>query len=301
MYTLEISCSVFDGAVAFLLGVEDPQGNTAYLKIFNHALLLEKEADDCEFIMPVGTVLAIREPTFLTNPTVTDLPFIRVDSPSDVVFVDSDSPILSDVSWGSWGSLPVPPPRAITGGEWKAQGLKDFKASQWFSAAICFTNCIKLGFDVQVCRLNRSEVYLRQGWNNSAFRDAQDAFKSGTLSDDLTRKAVVRMLKALYAMGRYRSVLETANAFPDDKVIVEWVARAGRRIEEQSTGNYDWLRLYKDSKKGPFSPDVADFTGPIEIKAGPNGVRGTFVSRNVKAGELLVSPRAPCFCIHTNS
>ncbi len=139
--------------------------------------------------------------------------------------------------------------------------------------------------------MNRSEVYLRLGWNNSALHDAQDALKSSTLSEDLVRKAVVRKLKALYAMGRYRysAVLETARIFPNDKAIAEWVPRATRRMEEQSTGNYDWLKLFKDSEKGCHSPDVADFTGPIEVKKGQNGLRGTFVTRDVKAGELLVS------------
>ncbi len=64
-------------------------------------------------------------------------------------------------------------------------------------------------------------------------------------------------------------------------------------MEEQSTGNYDWIKLFKDdSRSGQHSPDIADFTGPIEVKAGQNGLRGTFVTRDVKAGDLLVS-RSP--------
>ncbi|KLO07474.1 hypothetical protein SCHPADRAFT_909449 [Schizopora paradoxa] len=284
---------VFDGCIGFLLGVEDSQGDTAYLKLCNHAMLLEADADETQNIMPVGTILVLREPTYYTNANVTDLPFIMVESPSDVIFADFDNPILRDVSWKS---KLIVHPRAMTGEAWKAAGLKDFKASRWFSSAICFTNCIKFGFDVQVSRLNRAEVYLRLGWNNSALHDAQVAFKSGTLTDDLKRKAVVRMLKALYAMNRYREVLETASSLEGDKLSGEWITKANQRIEEQTTGNYDWPKLYTNDKNANFSPDIADFTGPIEVKYDPSGLRGTYVTRDVKAGELLIFHK-PSFCL----
>ncbi len=60
-------------------------------------------------------------------------------------------------------------------------------------------------------------------------------------------------------------------------------------MEEQRTGNYDWIKLFRDSQTDLYSPDIADFTGPIEVRAGLNGLRGTYATRDVKAGELLVS------------
>lgn len=283
--------SVFDGGIAFALAVEDSQGDAAYLRLNNYTLLLEAVEEERDSILPIGTILVIREPTYITIPTVPKFPVINVESPSDIIIIDFDNSILRDVSWKT---KLIVPSRPLTGEAWKAQGLKHFKGSQWLSSAICFTNAIKFGFDVQVSRLNRSEIYLRLGWNNSAFRDAQDTFKSDTLSEDLVRKAVVRMLKALYAMDRYREVLETASAFPDDKAIVEWVTKANQRIEEQGTGNYDWVKLFTSKEsKGSFVADIADFTGPIEIKTGQNDLRGTFATRDVKAGELLVSPSSP--------
>ncbi|KLO07467.1 hypothetical protein SCHPADRAFT_894622 [Schizopora paradoxa] len=289
-----ICLPVFDGGIGFLLGVEDPQGNPIYLKIFNHAMLLEAKEGEINAIMPTGTVLVLREPSYYTNPNPeVPLPYIMVESPSDVIFADFDNPILRGVSWKS---KLIVYPRATTGEAWKAEALKDFKASRWLSSAICFTNSIKYGFDVQVSRLNRAEVYLRLGWNNSALHDAQVSFKSGTLTDDLKRKAVVRMVKALYAMGRYREVLETASSLEGDKLVCEWITRANQRIEEQNTGNYDWLQLFKDGKNVNFSPDIADFTGPIEVKTNSNGLRGTYVTRDVKVGELLMFHK-PAFCV----
>lgn len=217
--------SVFDGGIAILLAIQDPQGGMAYLKLFNYAILLEAaDTNGMEYIMPAGTILVIREPNYVSNTNVPELPFVKVESPSDIIFIDPDDYILRNVSWKTEVN---DPPLTLNGEASKAQGLKYFKESQWLSSAICFTNCIKFGFDVQVSQLNRSEVYLRLGWNNSAFHDAQDAFNSNALSSELVRKAVVRMLKALYAMGRYSAVLATATrALPDDDVTVEWVARA---------------------------------------------------------------------------
>lgn len=283
-----ISLLAFDGGIGILLAVEDPNGDAAYLKIFNHALLFDADDIELDTIFPIGAILALREPTYYTNENVTDLPFIKVESPSDIIHIDSDAPVLNGVSWESELLIRL---RAKSGQGWKEEGLKDFKASRWFSSAVCFTNCIKSGFEVEISRLNRAEVYLRLGWNNSALHDAQTSLDSGTLSDELKRKAIVRKIKALYAMGRYQEVSQMASSSENDKIFAEWVTRANRRIEEQNTGNYDWLKLYMESKKGPYySPDIADFTGPVEVKRNSKGLRGTFVTRDVKAGELLVSP-----------
>ncbi|KLO07469.1 hypothetical protein SCHPADRAFT_932417 [Schizopora paradoxa] len=287
----------FDGGIGLLLGIEDPNGNPAYLKISNHPLLFDADDKDSRTIFPVGIVLALREPTYYTNENVKDLPFIKVESPSDIIAADSDASTLDGVSWKS--KLTVQS-RARTGEAWKAEGLKDFKASRWFSSAVCFTNSIKFGFDIEVSRLNRAEVYLRLGWNNSALHDAQVALESGRLSDELKRKANVRKIKALYAMGRYQEISQMASTLENDKIFAEWVTRANQRIEEQNTGNYDWLKLHMESKKGLYySPDIADFTGPVEVKTNAKGLRGTFVTRDVRAGELLMFHK-PAFSISTS-
>ncbi|KLO07472.1 hypothetical protein SCHPADRAFT_945254 [Schizopora paradoxa] len=297
-----IARPVFDGGIGFLLGVEDPNGNTAYVKVLNYALLFDADLVEINTIIRAGAILALREPSYYTNVTLPDLPFIKVESPSDIVIIESDNPMLNGISWKSELPLLSRISRATNGQAWKAEGLKDFKASRWFSSAVCFTNSIKFGFDVEVSRLNRAEVYLRLGWNNSALHDAQVALDSGSLSDELQRKAIVRKIKALYAMGRYQEVLEIASTLENDKLFAEWVTKANRRVEEQSTGIYDWLKLYKeDDKKESFSPDIADFTGPVEVKKNANGLRGTYVTRDVKTGELLMFHKPTFSSFHSKA
>lgn len=269
-----------------------------YLKLYNYHLLLDATWDELDLIIiPVGTMLAVREPFFVggifSGPS--ELPFIKVDSPSDVVFIDANHPILRDVSWrGNFG------PPSLSGEAWKANGTKQFKKGRWLSSAICFTKCIEVGYDVQVSRLNRSEVYLRLGWDNSAFKDAKMAFDSGALDESMKTKAVVRMVKAQYAMGQYDRILNIVELQPDDKACTEWATKARQRKEEQTSGTFDWVRLFKEAKGPLYCPDIGDFVGPIEVgfREGPQKLRGTFVSRDVKAGELLVSSgfRIPFRC-----
>ena len=259
-----------------------------YLKLHNFVPLLEANRGELDIDLPVGTNLIIAEPSYYTDPNGTGLPYILVESPSDVTYYDPDDPMVTVVTWKREAKKVVRP-LPTTGEGWKAEGLKEFKASRCFVSAHCFWKCIQLEFEVEVSRLNRAEIYHRLGWNNSALHDAQAVLDSGTLSDDLKRKAVNRKLKALYALGRYQEVLQTASVFEGDEVMVEWATRAKQRIEEQGTGNYEWLKLYKSAEKGLFSPDIADYTGPVEVKSEADGYRGTYVTRDVKAGELLVS------------
>lgn len=268
------------------MAVEDSEGRLAYLKLFNYVTLIDATQEERESVLPIGTALLIREPSYASNFSVPKLPFIRVDTPSDLLFLDGDHPILREVTWKSKLTIPVQP---STGEAWRAAALKSFKAKGWFYCAIAFSNCIKLGHDVQTSRLNRSEAYLRLGWNNSAFHDSKDALDSGTLTEDLKKKAVVRMIKAQYARQQYDSILELVKLLPEgDLSALEWATKATRRIEEQTTGNFDWNAIFRGAQSPHYSPDVADFTGPVEVKVGSNGMRGTFVTRDVKAGELLV-------------
>ncbi len=237
-----------------------------YVKLYNHPLLLEVAwSEVVRVIVPIGTILAIREPMYVggafSGPS--EMPFIKVDSPSDVVFVDVGHPILHNISWKRkldvFPHLSRPP---VTGEAWKAFGAKEFKNGQWFSSAFCYTKCIEAGYDVQIAHLNRSEVYLRLGWNNSAFHDAKTAFDSGALNDDLKKKAVIRMVKARYALGQYDAVLEIVRSRQEDEVAAEWATKATKRKEEQSTGKFDWAKLFREAKGAYYSPDIGDYTGP---------------------------------------
>ncbi len=48
------------------------------MKLLNYATLLEASETEYYSIMPMGTILAIREPSYTPNPTVPELPFVKI-------------------------------------------------------------------------------------------------------------------------------------------------------------------------------------------------------------------------------
>ncbi len=267
------------------------KGDVVLVMLANYPGLFNASPEDLDSIFPIGTILAIREPTYVREVmSNSPNPYVRVESPSDIFLMDSSGSFPQIPMWGS--ARPGAPTHLDSGEKWKALGAKEFKNGRWLPAAICYSNCIKYGYDIDVSILNKAEVYLRLGWFHGAFHNAKVAVDSGTLNDDLVKKAVVRMIKAHYGLGRYSAALEAAKTFPKDLNVKELSERAKERLKEQATGEYDWCRLFdelQNNLKG-YRPDVADFIGPVEVKIpkGAKGVRGVFVTRDVKAGELLV-------------
>lgn len=147
------------------------------LCVYNYPMSLYSKLDDMRAIFPVGSVWAVREPTYKfsqTNPT----PIIRVDSPSDVVPVTFDDELLRTVQWKSGSISSVP--RPLTSVEdYRLKGSLEFKAQRWLPAAICYTDGLKLDKESLIMRLNRCEAYIRLGWFTSALYDANRAIEAG--------------------------------------------------------------------------------------------------------------------------
>ena len=67
-----------------------------------------------------------------------------------------------------------------------------------------------------------------------------------------------------------------------------------RRIVEQEEGIYDWEGIWKEARRGVTDSDHADYVGPIEVRVcqDPKCGKGTFVTRDVEPGELLLVEKA---------
>ncbi|KAH8119843.1 hypothetical protein DFH11DRAFT_11798 [Phellopilus nigrolimitatus] len=275
--------------VAVSVAVEDPCGDVTKVAIYNYPCTFDASVEETDRLFPIGSILAIREPTykFAVNG---DHPMVRIDSPSDIIFIDSDSELLRGVHWTTGSIFGDAPKHPLTSEGWRTRGVEDFKAKRWLSAAICFTEGLKLDPSHHVLRLNRAEACLRLGWFNSALGDADEVLKAGVVDENLSRKAVFRAAKASYMIGKYARAMELAALRPNDNECHQWASKAQQRMHESSTGEYDWCLLFRESQRPAARPDVADYTGPVEVKkrSGLKGVRGVFVTRDVKIGELLM-------------
>ncbi|TDL25406.1 hypothetical protein BD410DRAFT_638723 [Rickenella mellea] len=282
--------------VAIGFGIEDTEGNTAQLFVYNFPTLSYATFADMDAIFSIGAVLAIREPTYKLSAFGSD-PMLRVDSPSDIVFVDYDNSILHGQKWGSSATINRQTLAPHTSVEtWRASGVTHFRAKRWLAAAVCFSNGVKLDPSGFILRLNRSEAYLRMAWYKSAFQDAEMVLHAvgSNIEDSYLRKAVFRAAKALYHLGEYNKAIEMANRRPQDEECQTWFTKASDRLHEQLSGEYDWDSIFQQSQASSEQVEMAEFTGPIQVRDvnGVGGGRGMFVTRDVKAGELLMVSKA---------
>ena len=87
--------------------------------------------------------------------------------------------------------------------------------------------------------------------------------------------------------------------FPENKNAKERLLRTFRRLQEQRTGEYAFLKMRNEvkewgEKKGKL--DCAEYVGPVKVgDAGDKG-RGLFATRDVKFGGLLLCSKAFSVC-----
>ncbi|TFY64492.1 hypothetical protein EVJ58_g2593 [Rhodofomes roseus] len=292
------SCKVQLGAlkptksVSIQTIVEDVNGAAQVLSIYNFPTTYEASLAYIDLLFPVGIAMAILEPTFKVA-TQGGNPHIRVDSPTDIVFLDPRSDVLRDVHWKTGSQVSRFNAWPSDSDHWKARGNNYFAAGHWLPAAFAYSRGLQCDPDSLALRSNRSEAYLRLNFYSAASADARYVRCAAGAELLLRQKALFREAKAEYGRGRYqkaKSLLEQLHSSrADDSDIVKWIARCTQRLHESLTGVYDWTLLYKQSQTDPHL-DVAEYTGPIEVRPMSNrgGGRGIAATRVIDVGELLV-------------
>ncbi|KDQ61208.1 hypothetical protein JAAARDRAFT_204949 [Jaapia argillacea MUCL 33604] len=233
-------------------------------------------------------------------------PIIRVDSPSDIVFLDPSSPYLQGVEWRSGFSPPSSPLISRTPEGWKSLGNTYFQSGKWLLAARAYSRGLIMDPTVFLLHLNRAEAYLRLGYYSAAIADAEHVLSVPNVPQASRDKATFRLGKALYFMRDYLGAEERfkvwVSTHPGEADGSGWLARSQSRYRESQTGEYDWVELFRQHKKTDL--DAAEYTGPVEVKAlsSYGGGRGVVATREVKVGELLVvaKPFAAAFPDCTN-
>lgn len=272
--------------------VEDVRGLVNNLTIYNYPTVPDSSTQYVGALFPPGTVLAIREPTF-KMPTQGNTPIVRVDSPSDVIFLSPDSPFLRGVSWKS-GQVPGTLVTPTTASSWKDLGNRHFKNSWWLPAAYAYSRGLELDPTSWASQSNRAEAYLRLKFYHSAAADAESVLSMGEVPELSRGKALFRLAKAKYGQCDYNvaKVLfeEWNRSNPEHSEGNAWLQRCQLRLSEVEDASYDWLNVLKNSSK-ELHVDISDFKGPVEVKSRREvgGGRGIFATRDIKCGELLVS------------
>ncbi|KAG8909175.1 hypothetical protein FRC01_007094 [Tulasnella sp. 417] len=285
--------------VAVQFGAEDSAGDVVMISLYNYPGTIGAKIDALDALFPLGTVLAIKEPTLKTSAAEGSVPHVRVDCPSDVIRLTSEDPLSSRTTWRTGERVPLAPEPPRTEDGWKALGNKYFQSGWFTSAAIAYSTGLRRTPFSQVLRLNRAMTYLKLGHAGAALSDCSHALGQQELPSSLRVKALYRKAQALYGLGRWaeaETAFEaTASEFPSEAASCEpWVERCRKRRQENETGSYNWLEMYAASLSKARRLDVADYKGDIEVVAFPTrgGGRGVIVTEDVTAGQLLLVSKA---------
>lgn len=112
----------------------------------------------------------------------------------------------------------------------------------------------------------------------------------------LDEKARTLQAKCYYSMRdwkRAKSAYDDVIARYSTNVdALEGSLASAARLKEASTGCYDLLDLFKQTREGKYHLDAADYVGPVEIMQLPDSRLGLKTTRAVKAGGLLVANKA---------
>ncbi|KAG8908311.1 hypothetical protein FRC01_007456 [Tulasnella sp. 417] len=285
--------------VAVQFGVEDSAGDVVMISLYNYPGTIGAKIDLLDSLFPLGTVLAIKEPTLKTSAAGGSVPHVRVDCPSDVVRLTSEDPLSSRTAWRTGERVPLAPEPPRTEDGWKALGNKYFQSGWFTSAAVAYSTGLKRTPSSQVLRLNRAMAYLKLGHSGAALSDCNQALGQKELPSSLRMKALHRKAQALYGLGRWEEAEmafeATASEFPSEAVSCnQWIERCRKRRQENETGSYNWLEMYTASLSKARRLDVADYKGDIEVVSLPTrgGGRGVIVTKDVIAGQLLLVSKA---------
>lgn len=144
----------------------------------------------------------------------------------------------------------------------------------------------------QLACLNRSLANLRLQRPVQAMSDATRVAESTSSSE----KRLFREARALYELGRFHGSLETLQKllalYPENSTAASEMERAKARVHEQSTGKYDFRRMYKQARQTPPIIDCGTFSALVEVRDAPGKGRGLFTTEPVSAGQLLLCEKA---------
>lgn len=273
--------------------VEDPSGLTIVIDIINYPHTESAPGEVLDTIFPAGAILAIREPRVGSSGGTWPIPYCKVESPSDIVFLEPSDRIVTTAVW----TFPVPSNSLFrqTMIEWKLLGNSHYSNGQYFAAAVAYTRGLQTDRSAYILLLNRAAAYLRLEFYSAALADATVVLANEELTGDQREKAFYRAAQAEYGLQQYDAALVRFEhcilACLDRREMKHWIERCRTRIQESETGSYDWTNIYKSVKSPNQKIDIAEFVGPIKVdKSTRGGGRGIFTTRDIKVGELLVSP-----------
>lgn len=176
-------------------------------------------------------------------------------------------------------------PEAVA--ELREQGNALFRKGDYAAAAGKYSECIKVDENDSAALSNRAECFLRARQFHNAYNDAHKSFEA----DPSHAKSLYKKAMAANGLGRYAEAIkllkELVALAPEDKAAASGLAECELLQDQAFMGKYDMGALYFGGLTTSFRR-CADHVGAVKIAEAAGCGRGLFVTKAVKAGDLLV-------------
>ncbi|OAL04678.1 SET domain-containing protein [Phaeosphaeriaceae sp. SRC1lsM3a] len=270
--------------------VQDPDGKeTERLEFGLHKLRHKEE------VLELTKSFVLKEPYY----TLTEQgeATIRIDHPSDLVSL-TDEIADSDLQNATAAE------KAAT--RCKNKGNAALKEQDLLEAYARYSEGLKIANEHEIESLaqdiarNRAYVSLLLGQLDGVLEDAKASLIHGDdqRSKDLDSKAYFRAGSAAYTLAQYplaqKLFEEQQKLTPGDKDGRIYLKRIAARLREQESGSHDLNKIKINFSKLRPRIDAATFIGPTEVKDSKEKGRGTFATRDIAAGELVLVEKAFC-------
>jgi hypothetical protein len=261
--------------------VEDIAEQACSIGFYNFQV---SETIDPNTWIPKGTYLVVKEPWMKLD--IGGKTFLRVDSPSDVVFLHESDELLKGTSWYK--------PLNQTFEECKAAANKYFGQGQLEKALQFYDLAHRLKPNDPVIHLNKAAAFLRLGRFFDAYEATQSALADDqsivNLDEGLKVKAQFRLGQAAYGLRDWVTAVDAFSEVPPATrgTLLE---QSQSRLEESRFGRYNMSELASTFSRC-LKLDVADYVGPVVITDIPGKGKGLRMTSDVPEGTLLLASKA---------
>ncbi|KFY88611.1 hypothetical protein V500_06244 [Pseudogymnoascus sp. VKM F-4518 (FW-2643)] len=274
---------------AIMVLAEDKNNEVVSLQMYQQENEETRPAID---IANRGIVLLVKEPYYKT---MSDGEYgLRVDHLSDIVHLRSDD-VRIPLDWQ---------PRLIevdqSAEALKLKGNLAMKEGKFWDSISIYSDALAQptsADEADTIKRNRSLAFLRTKQFDVALSDI--GFPN--FGENAPEKAIFRAGEALYNLRRFDECCEVlailCRLYPLNALARASSGRAQSRLREQKTGEFNFKLLQAEAKKlRPPHLDHATYIGPIEVRQTTSKGRGLFVTKSVKAGDLLLCEKAFAHC-----
>jgi hypothetical protein len=268
-----------------MIAVEDQNGDVGVVALHNSRSTARIPAQD--------TFVAVKEPYF--TPTIHGTVLIRVDHPSDLIHLETDSTLLPL----SMATVPVTP---FSTTEREEIGNAAMQRCDWETAIDCYSRCLLMEQDDQDLRrnlhLNCSRARMNLGHFELAVQDAAAAIAPGNVSDNVKNrnlKAFCQAGQASYELGNYidsKQYFSRGLEISSDAHMLGQLQRTMQRLDEISTGRYDFSVMSQSVTKNRNVLDNASFVKNTKVAPAGDRGRGLFAAKHLSPGELIMVEKA---------